>query len=133
MLFVPVVPHVPQSPPSPRTQELARLLAHAIHEYEKHNPTVSGTEIRAALDLAAQEARVLPGAGARPAVAVALGSAVLLGGVALFGLRAGGIDAGSLPMVAIAIAVIALLVGVVLVRKASDRGGGPGQSPRRPR
>jgi len=121
MLFVPVVPHVPSSPPSPRTQELARLLSHAIREYEKHNPTVSGSEIRAALDLAARDARLVPGAGGRPAVAVALGSVVLLGGIALFGLRASGLDAGSVPMVAVAVAVLGLLAGLVLLGKTSGR------------
>jgi hypothetical protein len=118
MPFVPVAPYVPPSPPSPRTQELARLLSHAIREYEQHNPTLSGAEIREALELAARDARVVSG-GARSALAVALGSMVLLAGIAFFGLRAGNLDAGSLPVAAVAVVVVGLLVGLVLMRIAS--------------
>lgn len=120
MTFVPVVPYVPPSPPSPRTRELAELLSHAIREYEAHHPALTGTEVRAALDLA-REAEAGSAGDPAAVVVVLLGALVLFAGVAFFGLRSGSIDATSLPLVAISVAVVALLVGVVLVRKRSGR------------
>jgi hypothetical protein len=121
VLFVPVVPYVPPSPPSPRTRELAGLLSRVIDEYEKHHPAVTGSEIRAAVNLAARNSRTGSRVEARAVAGVLAGLLVLLGGVGFFLARGGSIDAASMPMVAVSVAILALLVGVVLVRKASGR------------
>jgi len=121
VLFVPVVPYVPPTPPSPRTRELAGLLSRVIDEYEKHHPAVTGSEIRAAMDLAARGSRAGSSLETRAVAGVLAGILLLLGGVWFFLARGGSIDVESMPMVAVSIAILALLVGVVLVRKASGR------------
>ncbi len=120
MLYVPVVPYVPHDPPSPRTRELAGLLSRVIDEYENHHPAVTGTEIRAAINLPPEAPGPAP-VEARAVAGVLAGFLVLLGGVGFFLARGGSIDVESIPMVAVSVAILALLVGIVLVKKASGR------------
>lgn len=89
MLYVPVVPYVPHDPPSPRTRELAGLLSRVIDEYEKHHPAVTGTEIRAAINLAARGSKAGSPVEARAVAGVLAGILVLLGGVGFFLARGG--------------------------------------------
>jgi len=117
VLFVPVVPHVP---PSPRTRELAGLLSRVIDEYEKHHPAVTGTEVRAALDMAARESRV-GSVQARAVAGILAGILVLLGGVGFFLARGGSIGVESMPMLAVSVAILVLLVAVVLLRRPPGR------------
>jgi len=121
VLFVPVVPYVPPTPPSPRTRELAGLLSRVIDEYEKHHPAVTGSEIRAAINLAARDSRAGSSLEARAVVGGLAGILLLLGGVGFFLARGGSIDAESMPMVAVTVGILVLLVGVVLARKTSGR------------
>ncbi|HSG07899.1 MAG TPA: hypothetical protein VLA36_06065 [Longimicrobiales bacterium] len=108
------VPVVPPQPPSPRTRELADLLGRVIEEYEKHHPSVTGSEVRAALHMAGQSSK---GAPPVAAVAVALGVAALLGGVFFFMAANGGeFSAEGIPMVG-AVVVLLGIVGVALLLK----------------
>ena len=111
MIYVPVVP--PQ-PPSPRTRELADLLGRVIEEYEKHHPKVTDSEVRAALQMAAQSSK---GAPPVAAVAAALGVAALVGGVFFFMAANGGeLSADGIPMVG-AVVVLLSIVGVAFLLK----------------
>jgi hypothetical protein len=118
VLFVPVIPHH-AAPPSPRTRELADLLARAIEEYEKYHPNISGPEVRAALQLAAQSSRK---AGPDPrliTVAATLGA--LLIGFVVMATRGGDLGGGATPVVAV-VAVVLVIAFMALVLVRQERG-----------
>jgi hypothetical protein len=116
MLYVPVVP--PQ-PPSPRTRELADLLTHAIEEYEKYHPGVSGEEVRAALRLAAQASRKA-GPDPRPIIVAAALAAILVGFLVV-AVQAGGAEGGAVPYVGVSVAILAVLFMVALLIRHERR------------
>ena len=69
MTYVPIVTTPTQQQPSRQTRELADLLGRVIQEYEKAHPTVSGAEVRHALQLARSASSKTTGA---PALALTL-------------------------------------------------------------
>ncbi|GMV07973.1 MAG: hypothetical protein AMXMBFR53_42480 [Gemmatimonadota bacterium] len=122
MIFVPVVPHTPVPPPSPRVRELSDLLGRVIEEYEKHHPSVTGSEVRQALQLASGRSKATQAIAARLAVA-GVGVALALGGVVAF-LAAGGggdVDPAAIPMVAVAVGIFSILTVAIVVKRLSGR------------
>ena len=120
MLFVPMVPSR-HEPSSPRPRGLAGLLGRVIEEFEKQHPSVTGSEVRAALDMAA---RNLGTAMLENAKAFAVIAAIVLAFVAAgIGLRlsGGGGTPESIPIAAVAVGLFLLIVVVVLVKRL--RGG----------
>jgi hypothetical protein len=113
--YVPI-PIVPPTPPSPRTRELADLLARVIEEYEKHHPTVSGAEVREALNLASRSSKAVAPAAPKVLALLLLGLAALGAGLFLAVERSGGGAAPEFPMIAVVIGVI-LVLGLVAVIK----------------
>lgn len=117
MLFVPVIPHH-EDPPSPRTRELADLLGRVIQEYEKGHPSVTGREVRAALEIAVRGSR--SGAvGGREAVLAGLAIAAAAAGVFVWVAAHGG-SAQALPT---GIAAMLVAIGAVVVVVKRARGG----------
>jgi hypothetical protein len=116
VLFVPVIPPH-HEPPSPRTRELAGLLGRVIEEYEKHHPSVTGREVRAALDLAARNSGTAMSENAK---AIAIVSVCVLGFLAA-GLAATLSDGGgmpdSLPVAAVAVGLLLVFGVLVLVKR----------------
>jgi hypothetical protein len=115
MTYVPIVtPSTTPQPPSPRTRELAGLLTKVLEEYQNAHPSVSRSEVRAALRLA----QLSTGGDKAPvALVVSLTLGLLVAGVGLgllFFMRGGGeIEmTSSLPMVIMAIAIF---LGIVMV------------------
>ena len=73
------VPFVPSSPPSGQAYELGTRLKETIDGFRQEHPSITGTEIRQAMDMASK------GTGAGPpAVALVIGGVLLL----LFGIFA---------------------------------------------
>ncbi len=123
MLFVPMIPPIPphHAPPSPRTRELAGLLGRVIEEYEKHHPSVTGSEVRAAVDLAARNSGTAKSENAKAvAVIAAIVLAFVAAGLALRLSDRGGMPE-SVPIAAVAVALGVALAVVVLVKRL---GGG---------
>lgn len=121
MSYVPIVipPTTPQ-PPSPRTRELAEILGKVLEEYQKAHPSVTGAEMREAIQIA----KSATGGNKSPvAVILSLGIALVLMAtvLGLVFLRSGGdIELrSSMPMVVLGIMVFIGIVGVVV--KASSR------------
>lgn len=112
MFFVPVVP--PQ-PPSPRTRELADLLGRVIEEYEKHHPAVTGSEVRAAVEMATRSSKVA-GSPAAAALVAGLVALLLAGGFVFMAVNGGEFPAQDIPIAA-AVAVVAVILGVVVLLK----------------
>jgi len=81
--YVPIVVP-PQAEPSRQTRELADLLGRVVQEYEKAHPTVTGSEVSEALQLAKRAST--KGAGNElMAIKLALvGGLTLMGGLGLF-------------------------------------------------
>ena len=72
MAYVPVTPVITgQKEPSRQTRELADLLGRVIQEYEKAHPTVTGPEVRHALQLATRASSKAVG-GEKAAILAAL-------------------------------------------------------------
>ena len=116
MTYVPIVTTPTQHQPSRQTRELADLLGRVIEEYEKAHPSVSGAEVRHALQLARSASSKTSGAPAMVA-ALAGGLAVMVGlGVLLFMRGEGGADFAP-GAVAIAVAVIGVLALVIALRR----------------
>lgn len=105
MFFVPMVP--PQ-PPSPRTRELADLLGRVIEEYEKHHPAVTGSEVRAAMEMATRSSKAA-GAPAAAALMAGLVGLVLAGGFVFMAVNGGDVSAADVPIAA----VVAVLIGIL--------------------
>lgn len=117
MLYVPVIPHR-EDPPSPRTRELADLLGRVIQEYEKSHPSVTGREVRAALEIAVRGSRS-GAAGGRQAALVGVAIAGAAAGVfAWFAAQGGNSEAAP---VAILTGILALVAVLVVIRRT--RGG----------
>jgi hypothetical protein len=118
VLYVPVIPHR-EDPPSPRTRELADLLGRVIQDYEKDHPSVTGREVRAALEIAVRGAR----SGVMGSREVALGVAVAaaVAGVFVWLAGQGGSPAASPIAVAVVMALVAAVAVALLARRA--RGG----------
>lgn len=120
MIFVPVIPPH-HEPPAPRTRELAGLLGRVIEEFEKQHPSVTGSEVRAALDLAARNSGTAMSENAK---AIAVIAAIVLAFVAAglgLSLSGGGGTPESIPIAALAVGLFLLIVVVVLVKRL--RGG----------
>lgn len=113
MLYVPIV--VPPTPPSPRTRELANLLSTVIQEYEKHHPSLTGSEIHQALTLASQESRSAT-AASRVLVATVAGGLAALLGVGVFIAKAPGGGVAGFPVLAVVVGIM-LVVGVAVALK----------------
>ena len=116
MSYVPIiVPVQTEEPPSPRTRELASLLTKVVDEYRGAHPSLTGTEIRAALRLT----QVTAGSSKAPmALALSLGMGLLAAALAfgiVFYRRGGEVSfSGSLPMVVLGITVFLGIVAVVI-------------------
>lgn len=119
MTYVPIVTvPVQQQQPTQQTRELADLLGRVIQEYEKAHPSVSGPEVRHALQLA-QSASSKASTGPAGLMAALAGGLALLAGLAAFYFIQ--VDGGS-PMAAMRIVLIAIvLVGIVAVVLAARR------------
>lgn len=123
MSYVPIVipPTMPQ-PPSPRTRELAEILGQVLDEYQKAHPSVTGAEMREAIQIA----KSATGGNKSPvALILSLGIALVLMAtvLGLVFLRSGGdIELGSsMPMVVLGIIVFVFIGVVGVVVKASSR------------
>lgn len=113
MTYVPIVTPTPSQPPSPRTRELAGLLSKVLEEYTKAHPSVTKSEVRAAIRLAQSSAgpdntKIAVGLS----LALGLGVLTMTLGLFYFG-NSGGFEIGPiLPM------IIAVLIGLVAVALA---------------
>lgn len=121
MLFVPVVPMTPQAPLSHRARELADLLGRVIEEYERHHPSVTGPEVRQALQLASRHSKAAGSGAARVALAGGAAALVLAGVMVFLVLQRGGGSPESFPVIAVAVGVFSVLVVAVLLRRLSGR------------
>lgn len=112
MSYIPIVIPVTPNPPSPRTSELAGLLGQVLEEYQKAHPSVTGAEMREAIQIAKSAT-----GGDKGPVAVILslvvGLLVLATGLGVFFLRSGGeIDlTSSMPMVVLGVTVF---LGIIM-------------------
>jgi hypothetical protein len=107
------VPFVQPPPPSPRAYELGGRLKETIDGFRQENPSITGTEIKQAMDLA----RRGTGAGSQM-IAIAIGVALLLLGLLafLYFERQSG-EANSIPMTAVVMgAMVVILVLKVFLR-----------------
>jgi hypothetical protein len=115
---VPIVPVTPTPQPSRQSQELADLLGRVVQEYEKAHPTVSGAEVRQALQLARRASTKDGGLNARALRAFAAGFLVLGMAVFVFFRKGGSLDVGQVPIIE-AILGAGVVVGVAaLLRRA---------------
>lgn len=115
MTYIPII--TPPPTPSPRARELSDAVARLVEEFEQRFPDTSPTDIRQALQLAAQ--KNAGSAVSALAVTVGLGLSALSAAVAFFVLRAygEGVAGRSLTLITlIAIAVVA--VGVFAIKRA---------------
>ena len=112
MLFVPFVP--PPDIPSARAEDLSRRIAALIDEQRRHDPSLGGPDILAALRLVRE--RTPGAAGARRPLLVAMGALALSAGlgVALLG---GGEPRSPMLYVLIAVAAALALLGVLVARR----------------
>jgi len=115
VIYVPVV--VPPQPPSPRTRELAELLGRVIEEYEKHHPAVTGSEVRGALQMAAQSSKA---ASPAAALAVGLGLALLLGGLVAF-FSMGSMSGAAIPWSGVVLAFASVLAVAFLLKRLAGK------------
>ena len=107
MTYVPIVtPVVTDQQPSRRTRELADLLGRVVQEYEKAHPSVTGPEVRQALELARSASTKATGAPAAFVVALALGVVMAMGLVGFLYVQGGASLRGGMGMI---FAVVALL------------------------
>jgi len=118
MTYVPVVPPPHSGPPSPRTRELAGLLSKVLEEYAKAHPETTGSEVRAAMRLAARGSPP-DASGARAVIALTLGLLIFgLGlGLFLFQRGGGGGTDESLPMIAVALVIFISLLAMVVMKR----------------
>ena len=113
------VPMVPPQPPSPRTWELADLLGRVIEEYERHHPSVSGSEVRAALQMAGRSSRT---SGPATALWAGVALAVLVAGIAAFLFARGGLlSGGGIPWIAVQVVLVGVVVAAFLVKRAAGK------------
>lgn len=119
MFFVPVVPPTPQAPLSHRTRELGDLLGRVIEEYERHHPSVTGQEVRQALQLASRHSKAA-GSGAVQVLLAGVAAALVLAGVMAFlVLERGGGTPESFPLIAVAVGIFSVLVVAILLKRLS--------------
>lgn len=117
MLYVPVV--VPPTPPSPRTRELAELLGRVIEEYEKHHPSVTGSEVRAALQMASQSSKTVAPAAA---LVAGVGLAFLFAGLAaFFFVQGGSLSGGDLPWNAVVLVFMSVIAVAFLLKRLAGK------------
>ena len=116
--FVPYVrPPATQAQPSRQTRELADLLGRVVQEYEKAHPTVTGAEVRQALQLA-RRASTKTSSGDPALIAGLVGGLVLLAGLGMFFFMESGGGAGieGPPWrVAAAVALLGVVAAVMAV------------------
>jgi hypothetical protein len=112
MLFVPFVP--PQEMPSARAEDLSRRISALIDEQRRHDPSLGGADILAALRLVRE--RTPGGPDARRPLAAALGALALAAGIAVALLGDGQPRLGML-YVLIAVAVALALMVVLVARR----------------
>jgi len=112
MGYIPIIIPVTPDPPSPRTRELAGLLGQILEEYQKAHPSVTGAEMREAIQLAKS---ATGGNNASVAIALSLGIGLLVMAVVLglVFLRTGGDTdiRSSMPMVILGVTVF---LGIIL-------------------
>lgn len=110
-----IPPH--HEPPSPRTRELAGLLGRVIEEYEKHHPSVTGSEVRAAIELAARNSGTATSQHAKAVAVIAtIVMAFVAAGLAVR-LSDGGGMSESVPIAAVAVGLGVALAAVILVKR----------------
>lgn len=116
--FVPYVPSpATEAQLSRQTRELADLLGRVVQEYEKAHPTVTGAEVRQALQLA-RRASTKTSSGDPALIASLVGGLVLMAGLGMyFFMESGGgmsID-GPWTMAAtvVALGIVAVVMAVV--------------------
>jgi len=117
MMYVPIVTPTPSQPPSPRTRELAGLLSKVLEEYTKAHPSVTKSEVRAAIRLAQMSAgpdntKVAVG------LSLVLGLGVMMLTLGLFFFRSSGgeIDIGPILPIIIAVAIGLVAVALAVVK-----------------
>jgi hypothetical protein len=114
MSYIPIVPTAHAQEPSRPTRELADLLGRVVQEYEKAHPTITGPEVRQALQLARRASTKSGGPGTVAFRAFGAGLLVLLGTVFLFLRADGGLDTARVPVIA-GIVGVGLVVGLVAI------------------
>ena len=119
MTYVPIVTvPVQQQQPTQQTRELADLLGRVIQEYEKAHPSVSGPEVRHALQLARSASSKASGAHAGLIAGLAGGLALLTGLGVFFFIQADGTGGPVVSMRLIMVAIVSLgILAVVLAAR----------------
>jgi|GEM_PF-3057779 len=107
-----IVPPTPPSRPSEKSSELSRQLADTIARYNRLNPDLSASEIRAALRLAAKETEV--DGQPKPKLAKTLLLTCLLGGLAYY-FTSRGFDLSNIPPVTLTIIGAIVVVGALAI------------------
>lgn len=116
------IPPASLPPASPRARELAQSLIAQIQDFKKRHPDASEREVWAALRLASISTRPSPRAN-WGAVAIALMvTAILLVGLAVFGVQSGVIPHAQqiLPLAVVIVSVVVVVAALIIARASGD-------------
>ncbi len=109
MSYVPIVPRSDRTRISPRARELAAQIDKLVQDFQRSYPDTRPTDVQEALRVASGSPDTVPGSRRVFAVALAVGVAVLVGGLAFVG------DSGSGSLDLPANFMLWLVAGVIIV------------------
>jgi hypothetical protein len=109
MSYVPIVPRSDRTRISPRARELAAQIDKLVQDFQRSYPDTRPTDVQEALRVASGSPDTVPGSRRVLAVALAVGVAVLVGGLAFVG------DSGSSSLDLPANFMLWLVAGVIIV------------------
>jgi hypothetical protein len=109
MSYVPIVPRSDRTRISPRARELAAQIDKLVQDFQRSYPDTRPTDVQEALRVASGSPDTVPGSRRVLAVALAVGVAVLVGGLAFVG------ESGSGSLDLPANSILWLVAGLIIV------------------
>ncbi len=116
------IPPASLPPASPRARELAQSLIAQIQDFKKEHPDASEREVWAALRLASISTRSNPRANWGAVTIALMVTAILLVGLAVFGLQSGVIPHAQqmLPLAVVVVSVVVVVAALIIARASGD-------------